>query len=83
MPLEVEPNERLTSQEPSTTEASKDNVEVLPEDVSLGREWAMKVNAGIDAIEIFGQCLGRVEVTLSVLERHTLEEIESILNELG
>ncbi|KAG5581059.1 hypothetical protein H5410_051686 [Solanum commersonii] len=30
MSLEVEPNEGITSQEPSTTEANEDDVEVLP-----------------------------------------------------
>ncbi|XP_060172138.1 uncharacterized protein LOC132603213 [Lycium barbarum] len=79
---EVAPNEGLTSQEPSTTEASEDDVEVLSEDISLCKEWVMKVNVGMDAIDIFGQRLGKVEGTLSVLEGHTLEEIESIRNDL-
>ncbi|KAG5611663.1 hypothetical protein H5410_022944 [Solanum commersonii] len=35
---EVEPNEGLTSQEPSTTKASEYDVKVLPEEVLLGRE---------------------------------------------
>ena len=52
------------------------------EDVSLGKEWVMKMNAGMDAVEIVGQHLGKVEGTLSVLEGHTLEEIESIRNDL-
>lgn len=81
VPPEVVSNEVLTSQEPSATEASEDEVEVLPEDVSLGKEWVMKMNAGMDAVEIFGQRLGKVEGTLSVLEGHTLEEIESIRND--
>nr|XP_009609510.1 uncharacterized protein LOC104103312 [Nicotiana tomentosiformis] len=38
VPPEVMSNEGLTSQEPSATEASEDEVEVLPEDVSLGKE---------------------------------------------
>lgn len=42
----------------------------------------MKVNVGMDAVEIFGHRLGKVEGTLAVLEGHTLEEIESILNDL-
>ncbi|XP_070001952.1 uncharacterized protein [Nicotiana sylvestris] len=76
VPPEVVSNEGLTSQEPSATEASEDEVEVLPEDVSLGKEWVMKMNAGMDVVEIFGQRLGKVEGTLNVLEGHTLEEIE-------
>ncbi|XP_059294573.1 uncharacterized protein LOC132047562 [Lycium ferocissimum] len=82
VPLDVVPNEGLTSQEPSTTEASEDDVEVLSEDGSLGKEWVIKVNVGMDAIDIFGQRLGKVEGTVSVLEGHTLEEIESIRSDL-
>uniref|UniRef100_M1AU46 Uncharacterized protein n=1 Tax=Solanum tuberosum TaxID=4113 RepID=M1AU46_SOLTU len=78
VPLEVESNERLTFQEPYTTQASKDDVKVLPEDVLFGREWFTKVNAGIDAIEIFSQCFRKVEGTLSYLVGHTFEEIENI-----
>ncbi|XP_060202558.1 uncharacterized protein LOC132630984 [Lycium barbarum] len=78
VPSKVVPNEGLTSQEPSTTEESEDDVEVLSEDVSLGKEWVMKVNVGMDSIDIFGQRLGKVEGTFSVLEGHILEEIESI-----
>lgn len=37
---------------------------------------------GMDAIEIFGQRLGKVECALNILEAHTLEEIESVRNEL-
>ncbi|KAG5611523.1 hypothetical protein H5410_022804 [Solanum commersonii] len=58
--------------------ASEDDVEVLSKDVTLSREWVTKVNAGVDAVEILGQCLGKVEDTPRVLERHTLENIESI-----
>jgi len=78
VPPEVMPNKRLTSQEPSVTEASEDEVEVLPEDVSLGKEWIMKVNARMDTVEIFGQCSGNVEGTLSAPKGHTLKEIKSI-----
>lgn len=39
-------------------------MEVLPKDVLLGREWATKVNAAIDTVEIFGQQVGKVEDTL-------------------
>lgn len=39
---------------------------------------ATKVHMGMDAIEIFGRHLGKVEGTFSILEGHTLEEIESI-----
>lgn len=53
-------------------------MEVLSKDVTLSREWVTKVNAGVDAVEILGQCLGKVEDTPRVLERHTLENIESI-----
>lgn len=42
----------------------------------------MKVNMGTDAAEIFGRHFGKVEGNLSVLEGHTLEEIESIRNDL-
>ncbi|XP_070020232.1 uncharacterized protein [Nicotiana sylvestris] len=82
VPPEVVSNEGLTSQKSSATEASEDEVKVLPEDVSLGKEWVMKMNAGMDAVEIFAQRLGKVEGTLNVLEGHTLEEIESIRNDL-
>ncbi|KAG5595738.1 hypothetical protein H5410_036970 [Solanum commersonii] len=54
----------LKSREPSTTKESEDDVNVLLEDVSLGREWVTKVNERIDAIEIFGQHFGKVEGTL-------------------
>lgn len=66
------------SRELSTVDESKDKVQVLSEDVSLGRERVMKVNWGMDVIEIFGQCLGKVEGILSVLEGYTLDEIERI-----
>lgn len=38
VPLEVEQIKDLLSQEHSTTETSEDNLEVLLEDVSIGRE---------------------------------------------
>uniref|UniRef100_M1DAE2 Uncharacterized protein n=1 Tax=Solanum tuberosum TaxID=4113 RepID=M1DAE2_SOLTU len=59
VPPRVESNEGLTSQEPSAIEASEDDVKVISKDVSLGREWVMKVNVGIDIVEIFSQCLGK------------------------
>uniref|UniRef100_M1DT57 Uncharacterized protein n=1 Tax=Solanum tuberosum TaxID=4113 RepID=M1DT57_SOLTU len=68
VPLEVKPNERITSQEPSTTEAIEDDVKVLLEDVTLSKEWITKVNVGMDAVEISGQCLGKVECTLGILK---------------
>uniref|UniRef100_M0ZNY9 Uncharacterized protein n=1 Tax=Solanum tuberosum TaxID=4113 RepID=M0ZNY9_SOLTU len=67
---------------PKNPRASEDDVEVLSKDVTLSREWVTKVNAGVDAVEIFGQCLGKVEDTPSVLEGHTLDNIESIRNDL-
>ncbi|XP_070029011.1 uncharacterized protein [Nicotiana sylvestris] len=82
VPPEVVSKEGLTFQEPSATEASEDEAEVLLKDVSLGKEWVMKMNAGMDTVEIFGQRLGKVEGTLNVLDGHTLEEIESIRNDL-
>ncbi|KAG5610873.1 hypothetical protein H5410_022154 [Solanum commersonii] len=63
--FKVKQNEGFTSQEPSTTETSEDDVEVLPEYVSLSREWVMKVNVGMDVVEIFSQHLGKVEGTLA------------------
>lgn len=45
-------------------------MEVLFEDVSLSR----KINTGMDAIEISGQHLGKVDGTLSVLEGLTFKE---------
>lgn len=61
MPPKVESNEELTYQESSTTEASEDDVEVLSEDdvdvltedVSLSRDLVMKVNMGMNVVEIF------------------------------
>ncbi|KAG5590737.1 hypothetical protein H5410_041251 [Solanum commersonii] len=44
VPLEVEPNEGITSEEPSTTEAIEDDVKVLLEVVSLSKEWITKNN---------------------------------------
>lgn len=52
--LEVESNEEITSKVSSSTEASKDDVEVMPEDVLLGRMWVTKVNAGKEVVKIFG-----------------------------
>lgn len=75
---EVVSSEGLTSKKLSTVEGSEDKVKVLPEDVSLGKEWVMKVNAGMESTDIFGKYLGKVEGTLIILEGHTLEEIESI-----
>lgn len=57
-------------------------MEVLPEGISINREWAMRVNAGIDATEIFGQRLGKVDDTLTFLEGHTLQEIKNIKSDL-
>ena len=59
MPPRVESNEGITSQEPFAIKASEEDVEVVSKNVSLGREWIMKVNIGINIIEIFGQCLER------------------------
>lgn len=50
--LEVESNKGLTSREHSTTKVCDDDVEVLPEDVSHSRGWIIKINAGMDTIEI-------------------------------
>lgn len=55
---------------------------MLPKDISLGKGWVMKFNVGMNIIDIFYQCLEKVEGTLSILKRHTLEEIESIHNDL-
>lgn len=81
MPPRVESNEGLTSQESSAIEASEDDVKVISKDVLLGREWVIKVNVGIDVVEIFSQCLGKVKDTLSVIEGSTFKEIESIQND--
>lgn len=74
----VESNEGLTFQELSTTKVSEDDVEVQPDYVSLGREWFMKVDVGMDIFKTFCQHLGEVESTLSVLEGDTLKEIQNI-----
>ena len=41
-------------------------MEVLSKEATLNKEWVTKVNAGIDAVEIFGQCLGKIEDTLTL-----------------
>lgn len=80
--LVVESSRDLTSHEPFSTEESEDEVGVPPKDVSLGKEWIMKVNAGMDAVEIFGRRLGKVEGTFHVLDGNAIEDIESIRNDL-
>ncbi|KAG5596113.1 hypothetical protein H5410_037345 [Solanum commersonii] len=71
VPPRIESNEGLTSQEPSAIEASEDDVKVISKDVSLGREWVMKVNVGIDIVEIFSQCLGKT-VNVEVQNAHVV-----------
>lgn len=44
---EVVSNEGLMSQEPSATNKSEDEVEVLPKDMLIIKEWVMKVNVGM------------------------------------
>lgn len=82
MPLEVEPKEVLTSQEPSTTKTSKNDMEFLPQDVLLERKWIMKINVGMDEIEVFGQHVRKVENIISTLAGHTLEEVEIIQSDM-
>lgn len=60
--------EGLTSKELSTTEGSEDEAEVLPKDVSLYKEWFMKVNAWMDTIDIFGQHLENWRAPLTFLK---------------
>ncbi|MCD7457697.1 hypothetical protein HAX54_035904 [Datura stramonium] len=54
VPPEVVSNERLTFQEPSSTEPSENDMKVPSEDVLL-REWVVNVLMGIDAADIFCQ----------------------------
>lgn len=65
-----------------TTEVNQDDEETLLENVSLDREWIVKVNMEIDTIEILGHRFGTVEGSLNVLEGTFLKRFKSVLNKL-
>ena len=80
--LNPTPSEALTSNPPSTTEASEDEHGEEAIDFTAREEWVSRVEVARQAVEILGRRMNVVDGKFKTLEDFTLEETENIRKEL-